>query len=149
MKKLLTYGAIAVYGLAVMTGCKKSDSSSSSASYTMSATIGGHAFSGAKCIAGINGAQLAIVGGLDGTAATFPNITINVQSYTGLGTYPIQIFSTTYFNTATLDSTLTQAAPAAYGSVIVTGTSPITGTFSFTCTDSTKVTNGSFSCLKP
>ncbi len=149
MKKLFIYVALLVSGAAAITGCtKKSDSSTPT--YSMKATVGSGAFNGSSCIAVLSGTNLSVVGGpfVNGVAS-YPNVSITILNYTGTGTYTIQLGSTTNLNTASYYTSMTQAAPAAYGSVTVNATSPMTGTFNFTLTDSTKITNGTFTCAKP
>ena len=143
MKKLLTLSAIALMGMAVISGCSKS--SSSSPSYTMTATIAGKSFNGTNCIASVAGGQLVVDGGAFTTAtATYPYIALSVANYTGTVTYS---FCGTTLNVAGIDSSASSLPVSQYGTITVTAASStvISGTFSFTCSDSTKVTGGTFS----
>ncbi len=144
MKKILFYAAIAATTLATFTGCtKKSDSSPS---YTMKATVGSTAFSSSSCIAGQTGTLLTVVGGIqNGATYNFPYITLSMVNYNGAGTYNIDLLN----NSASYAASLTDTKPAVRGSIVITAISPITGSFSFTLSDSTKVAGGSFTCKKP
>jgi hypothetical protein len=141
MKKNLTILAIAILGLVAFAGCKKSSSSSNG---TMSATIGGKSFTGNDCF--FSTVSGLVIDGFNGSGTTlvYPYFTLAVTGYTAgsTGTYTIDGFT----NIAGIDSSGTNVAVAAYGTITVTSatSSSLKGTFSFTCTDSTKVTLGSF-----
>jgi hypothetical protein len=160
-KNLNLVTAIAIIGLAAFSGCTKS----SSLSNTMTATISSASFSKTcgfnidSAGAGLNtGAGLNILGsdniyGLWGNA-NYPSINLFIVNYTvgQTGTFNITTSNITGTGTtAFIDSISTigglyASAIAQTGSIIITSasSSQIVGTFSFTCTDGTTVTNGSF-----
>ena len=141
MKKIIYSTAIAIMGLATITGCtKKSDSTPT---YSMKATINGVAFNGTGCYAGSGSGSLLISGGIGASSTTlsYPYIVLSVNTgYTGVGTYVFNSIA----NIAQVDSAAGSGAIGSYGTITITNTNPLTGTFSFTCSDSTKVTGGSF-----
>jgi hypothetical protein len=139
MKKTLTIAAMAVLGLAAFTGCSKS---SSSPSNTMTATINGASYSG-TCTAAINNGNLEIASGTGGTSLIYPSLVIGTSNYTGTGTYTQSSSNTLVFG---IDSSSSLVLVSSTGTITITSASStsISGTFSYTCTDSTKVTNGSF-----
>jgi len=140
MKKLLTLSAIALMGMALISSCSKS--SSSSPSYSMDATIAGKSFSGTNCTATISGASLAVDGGVFTSSPVYPYLTLGIFNYTGTGTYAI---GGTSVNLGGVDSSASVVLVSQYGTVTITSVSPnIVGTFSFTCSDSTKVSGGTF-----
>jgi len=139
MKKILTFAAIAAISFSAFTGCKKSSSSSS---YFVKATVNGTPLSLNYGYGIVNSGIVDIFGfNGSGTSVTFPEITL-VSTNSAAGTYTIDGMTVM----AAIDSSATSAIGAAYGTLTITTStaSVMTGTFSFTCTDSTKVTNGSF-----
>jgi hypothetical protein len=142
MKKFLSLSAVALMGMALISSCSKSSSSTSS-SYSMKATVNGAAFNGTNCIATISGTTLALNGGSYTTATpTYPYFTIGIENYSGVGTYALNGSTS---NIAGIDSSASSVLASAYGTVTITSVSPnIVGTFSFTLSDSTKVTSGTF-----
>ena len=150
MKKILSIMAIAMIGLFVFAGCSKK---SSSPSYTMKATVGSTAFSANNCIGNINSTLLSVYGyNASGTTATFPNITIQMSNYTAIGTFTID--TTAIFSSLTFQyyptSALTDVKSSKTGTLTLTSvtSTAIAGTFSFTCTDGTTVTGGTFSAKR-
>lgn len=147
MKKTLSFIIISAIGFAAITGCTKSSSSSSStttttgSTYFMKATINGVPFS--TNYAGASTAGVDIVG--VNISGILPSIVIYLPGF-AVNTYHVNDSSITLANSAVLDSSTYQMPISHYGTVIITtsNSSIISGTFSFTCADSTKVTNGSF-----
>ena len=124
--------------------CKKSSSSPSPHIY---ATINGKPFNGTNCIAKYirPGFNLDIYGGsFQDTNVTYPNIHLVAYNYFDLGP---NYYGLTYYGDAYLDSGAT-GVPAVHGGIAFTNQSLssayITGTFSFTATDSSTAINGSF-----
>jgi hypothetical protein len=149
MKKFLTFAAIAMIGLFAFSGCtKKSDSPS----YTMKATVGSTAFSVNNCYGLISGTSLSIFGySASGTTATYPNITIVDFNYTAPGTYDVSTSGTSMVTMAyypSSDPSAIKSAQTGTLTIATVTTTTITGTFSFTCTDGTVVSNGSFTARR-
>jgi hypothetical protein len=146
MKKLLTFSTIVMIGLVVLSSCSKK---SSSPSYLMTATVGATAFSGSNTYALTAGTDVSIFSYTgSGTTATPPYLEIVMPNFTGTGTYTFD--STLLSNTAGYYESSTSAKVAKSGSVIITSSSStsISGTFSFTTTDGTVVSNGKFTAKK-
>jgi Family of unknown function (DUF6252) len=135
MKNILTLTTMAAMALAAFTGCKKSSSSS----YTMSATINGHSFSTSGSTYVTAAKSTTSISGTDSKDAVAIALGLNSLS---TGTYTLGSGA----SAITIDSGITAASSAVYGTVIITSSnsSTVSGTFNFTCYDSTKVTNGSF-----
>ncbi|MBS1529305.1 MAG: hypothetical protein JSU01_03265 [Bacteroidetes bacterium] len=128
-------------------GCKKSSSNSSSSgssTYYIKATIGSTDFS---------------AGGAD-AGATYTYDIYNIFGATSTQTVQLGIFDTVITtgsdipldNISGVGNYLANGNPhaSAYGTIHITSVTPnIQGNFSFTCTDSTKVTNGTFSVKHP
>lgn len=153
MKKTITLMAIAACGMITMFSCKKNDNSGTVATGSMTATINGVSFSGSRCVATVeNDSGLAITGGpVDGIGIGYPMVFISTGHYHGVGTYTSITLDD---NAASIDSTsaddtsFNMGKHSVYSTLIITATTPnITGTFSFTTEDSTKVTNGSFTAI--
>jgi len=149
MKKILTFSAIALFGIAVISGCIKS---SSSPHYTMTATIGVTPYILTNCeayyYASLRGRDVVISANQNTIIGHnyIPSITLQwVDSSISTGTFSLAD-STIYNSTECAVS----PAPgytlfAVNGSVTITSVSPtVVGTFSFTCTDSTVVSNEKF-----
>ena len=139
MKKafLLVIGLLGVAAV----GCKKANDAPPG--YFMSANIGASSFDVGTCAVSIGNSSFAMLAtsGTSHGSNLYPEIGINVYSgYTGPGRYALD--SNSYY--AKADSNSVSFMGVAYGTVTITGSDPFTGTFSFTCKDSTKVTNGSF-----
>lgn len=153
MRKTITLLAIAACGVVTMFSCKKKDNSGTAATGSMTATINGASFSGNKCVATIeNDSMLAITGGpADGIGFGYPMLVVTSSHYHGVGTYT----STSFYDQAGIidsaaanDSTVDMSKYSVTATLNITATTPnITGTFSFTTLDSTKVTNGSFTAI--
>ena len=143
MKKLFSIAAIVMIGALAFTSCKKSDNSSSNG--TLTATAGTTSINSSYCAASLLGTNLGIgsVNLSSGTLA-YPYITLQIGNFTTAGTYTMDGVTTGagYI----VGSNASDIKTAAYGTIVVTSVSStqVSGTFSFTCTDSTKVTNGSF-----
>jgi len=162
-KNLNPVTVIAIIGLAIFSGCtKSSDSLNSNWNLNptpsmvpgfMKASINGAPFADTSSLgANISGSQMVITGfDTSSFSIGWPQITLLINSYKGAGTYIIPGTGTPV-NICSLDSTPSGsvAYSAIYGTVTITATTPyIVGTFSFTCADSAKVTNGSFSVVAP
>ena len=148
MKKTITLLAFVSCGMITMFSCKKSDNPSTPATGSMTATINGAAYNGTKCVLELDDSSLSITGGTaDGLFIDAPLVFLGVTNYAGVGTYTIDGVK----NIASIDSTgsdSTFTKDAVYGTVNITATTPhITGTFSFTTRDSTKVANGNFTSI--
>ena len=148
MKKISTLVAVAAIGISALTGCKKSDSSSSS--YNMKATVGTTAFNTSNCIATYSSGILQITAWTgSSSSATFPIMQIDVIGWNqATGT-------TTFDSTATtgIEEYLPTSSSAFIdrsGTLHITAVSAtsISGTFSFTGTDGTAVTGGSFTAKR-
>lgn len=151
MKKILTFAAAAVLGLATLSGCSKS--SSPSPSYFMKATIGGTSFNVTNCYAVTTGSVLSITGSSGTTTtSTPPMFGITIYSYSNPGTYKVDTALTTATVAGTYATTMNPADMKASkaGTVVITSASSatISGTFSFTFTDGTAVTAGSFTAKR-
>ncbi len=150
MKRILTFSAIAMIGLAVFSGCKKS----SSTSYSMKATVGSTAFSVTNSYATLNGTNLAITGnsGSSTSASSAPYLTIVLSNYTAPGVYAID----TTLNVPVVDATWAADMTMAdwkyshTGSVTITSlsSSVVVGTFNFVCADGTTINSGTFSARR-
>lgn len=125
---------------------KKSDSktTTTTTTATMTANVGGHTFStsGTMITADVQAGGMNVTGSI---AATKESIILSVdKSPASTGTYLIKDFTI-----ATYQMGLDVKA-AKYGTIIFTSISPNwEGTFSFTCEDSTKITDGKFSIKAP
>jgi hypothetical protein len=125
------------------TGCKKSSSAPASTNF-MKAKINGQDFNGKSVGSSISGTRLTLTGSMSASLG-YPQIVLSAGVYNGTGMYDLGLTA----NYGSLDSSFTTSSQIFYGNFTVTATDPnITGTFSFTCFDSTKVTEGTFSCPK-
>jgi len=146
MKKILTIAAIAMIGLLTFAGCSKK--SSSGPSYYMKATLGSSAYNAGNCIASSNGAGGLTITGLGGssTSPTPPYVSVEIVTWSNAaGTFNFDSTMTTNFAQYILSDTTSKISKS--GSVIVNTVSStvVTGTFTFTCTDGTVVSGGTFS----
>jgi hypothetical protein len=148
MKKIITLAMALMLGVLFMTGCsKKSDSPS----YSMKATAGGTAISANNASATLAGGSLAIAGiNSSGGAATPPYISMTIVNFTGTGTYNIDASGTVASASYFPDSDLSHVKISKTGSIVVTSSSSasVSGTFSFTTTDGTSVTGGTFTAKR-
>jgi hypothetical protein len=149
MKKIFTYLAIAIIGLASLASCsKKSDSTPA---YSMKATIGTTAVSETSCIAIVNGSALSVTG-FTGSSTTPPYFNLTIQNFSGAGTYTLD--STAIVPVVTCiyypDAIVTNTKVAKSGTITVTSSSStsVSGTFSFLCSDGTSISGGSFTAKK-
>lgn len=125
-------------------GCKKP---ATNPSVYMKATINGQTFFGSNCVSTVANNYLFINGGnLTDTIgpSQFPqiNLILNTSGSTLTGTYVIDGVN----NKAKLDSAIYVEYSSYSGTVTISSAkaSYISGSFQFTCSDSTKVTNGAF-----
>jgi len=140
MKKLLAFSSIAMIAMSVFSGCSKSSSGSS---YFMKETIAGKSYSSTYCAAGSSSGYVTIAGS-SGTSLTYPYVTLTLANYNKTtGTFTLDTTLTGSFAEYNKDASTVVLAKS--GSVTITSASPnIVGTFSFTCTDGTVVSGGSF-----
>ncbi len=143
MKKIFTIAAIALMGLALFSGCSKSDSTPS---YTMKESIGGTSFSSSNCLSASYSGIFTEIYGFEGNSVTptYPYIGLFLINYAKTtGTFTID--STMTSNFAQIVTSATTNKLAKTGTITITSVSPnIVGTFSFTVTDGTAVTGGTF-----
>lgn len=152
MKKTIALMAFAALSTLTMFSCKKKDNNNTSSNGSMTATINNTSFSASRCTSAVADTILNITGAnYSGTTVEYPIVTLTVYNYHGVGTYTLdQSTFSGVTGTANIDSSSSTTTAIAntlstYGTINITSTSPnITGTFSFTTEDSTKVTNGSF-----
>jgi hypothetical protein len=146
MKKHLTFVAIAFLGISTLYSCTKSSSSSSSP-YVMSVSKNGTTVSASgktAVYAVVAGTDLQIYGetisGKDTSGFVF-----NIVDYAGAGTYSLSD-STDLAEYVSTNGTTASIIMAQSGTVVVKSatSSVVTGTFSFTGTDGTQFTNGTF-----
>ncbi len=139
MKSILKLAFAGILAVASLNSCSKKSSTTSSRH--MDATVNGGGFHVVNCTATQNGTQLQITGLQPNVAVDgMPNISMNIVNYTGAGTYTIASGGTS----ANYLGSMVSSSIAVSGTINITAVNPITGTFSFTCNDGTKVTNGNF-----
>ena len=113
----------------------------------MTATLGSTSFNGNNCVFGISGGALSIWGFTgSGVTPVLPYIELSILNYTAGATGTYTISDTSVNVIAAIDSAGAGGAAAAYGTITITSASAsaVSGTFSFTTDDSTKVSNGKF-----
>ena len=145
MKKVLGIIAVVVLSTGIFVSCSKSKSSSS-ANGSLKATAGGVSVSSNYCFTAESDSTLAIDGfNLNSTASVFPYITVQIDQWNGAaGTFAFDSTSNNgigyYFASASVTKT------ANHGSVTITSVSAtdVNGTFTFTCTDGTVISGGTF-----
>jgi len=109
---------------------------------TSAISLPGPGFTAQDVKATLTGSSLTIKGTYWSPLQT---ITLNIDNYTpGTGSYTLNAGGNAIYDIpGTTDN-------SAYGVVTITATSPLlTGTFSFTCKDSTRLSSGTFSCAAP
>lgn len=142
-----------VFFIAAITigSCKKDTASKTTSSHFVLATVsgGGGSFSASDGMVKTNknsGSPLPYVE-VNGTSPSGTSITVWIYSYAGtIGTFSMDgsNYGGTYKPTTTA-----AAMPSAHGSLTVTAVTPnLTGSFNFTCTDSTVIT-GTFNSTTP
>lgn len=163
MKTAIRFVLVAAILFAGFSACHKS---SNPPPYFMTATINGSPFSVSNCVATLDSNTLGYVSvvinganytsGSGGSVLIAPYITLSISNLTGVGTYImadtlIPPADTLYYTvTGQVDSAngLAHSISSRYGTITITQLSPnLVGTFSFTGTDSGKVTNGSFTAF--
>ena len=155
MKNLsIFFVAVFIIAATIFTGCTPSTSSSSS-SYVMKATISGSTpMNGSICLAALVSSTLGITGStVTGGIAGPPQINLSIGSWSGTtGTFPLtNVSSATSGNFGQYISTTgVLAKVSSAGNLIITSvtSTQIKGTFSFTCTDGTVVSAGSFTAQR-
>lgn len=156
MKKLTIACAVGAIALFTISGCKKKTDSTPVAT-SMTATINGVAFSGSTSLFAINNGDLEVDGGNLNTQNNVsvqlldPYIRLKIANYIAgtTGTYSFNTASGSYTGSAEIDSnsvSIDGIIMGTTGTITITSStsSVISGTFSFNCADSTKVTNGAF-----
>jgi hypothetical protein len=156
MKKLsILFVAVFIIAATIFTGCTPSTSSSSS-SYVMKANISGSTpMNGSICLAAEVSSSLGISGStVTGGIAGPPQINLSIGTWSGTtGTFPLtNVTSATEGNFGQYISTTgVMAKVSSAGNLVITSvtSTQIKGTFSFTCTDGTVVSAGSFTAQRP
>lgn len=141
--------------------CKKSNGSGS----FITATINGKPFSRGNCVFILDtgtfkslqvfGADPNPAGGGGVNDFLFPFLKFLILDFNGPGTYSItntfagttggNPFPASPVTGAGVDSSDTNVIPGVYDTLVITAVSPnVVGTFSFSCTNSTRVVNGRF-----
>lgn len=146
MRKQLAGIALALVCAGAFNSCTKKSTTNSTPANSMKATVGSTSFAATSVATSKNGSLVDIAGVKDASNT----LSLVLSGYTGAaGTYTIDNMGTT-LNEAIVETNGATVA-AAHGSIVVTsvGSSTMSGTFSFTCTDSTKVTGGTFTCALP
>ena len=144
MNKIVPISVLALLGMLMMTGCiKKKDTP---ISYTMTANVGGTAYKAALCIAfaGSSTMEIEAETTTSGATITYPyiNLWLTGTSFS-LGTFSFD--STMARNYAEYIISTSSFKIAQSGSITITSVTPnVVGTFSFTCTDGTTITDGKF-----
>jgi len=136
--------AIAAILIVDLDSCKKP---SDQLQLSVRATINGTPFFGSNCVSTLLGTALFITGGnfsdSTGVPITLPTIGLIIDTHHPPATGTFVIDTVQY--KASLDSTTYVYLQAVSGSISLTSISPqITGSFYFTCSDSTKIINGTF-----
>ncbi len=145
MKNIITCTLLFAFTLIAGIGCKKGSDSG----YRMTANINGATTFNTACRAQQTGTQLHITGQNQTTTTDdFPVIGLYISNYTGPGTY---VLNTTtdpnLMNTGIYDASLSVANPSINGSIVITSTIPLKGTFSFNSSTGASITSGNFSCI--
>jgi hypothetical protein len=150
MRQFTLIAVFSLFSISMFTGCFPT-ASSVAPSYGMTATIGSTHLNATVVNAYSTMNILAITGSsVNGSAAGRPQINITVPNWNGAaGTFTLMPGMGGTFNGPFAEYIPTDSSYALlsqHGTVVVNSvsTSTITGTFSFTCTDSTAVTAGSF-----
>ena len=144
MKNILIVTVCVLIGLAVVTGCQKS---ASTTNYSMDAIIAGKPtiFNNCFVSAGYNSitgsASNYVIEGLS-NSSNFPYIMLSVPAIKDTTYY---ISGTTVSNYAKYFVDTVTTKYAASGIVVIASVSPyVIGSYSFTCTDGTTITQGTF-----
>ncbi|MCW3123499.1 MAG: hypothetical protein JWQ38_2991 [Flavipsychrobacter sp.] len=143
MKKIFTSIAMLVSMIA-FTGCEKKSDTTKTTTASMTANAGGHSFatSGTMITADVQSGTMNVTGSITATQESI--ILIVDKTPPATGSYPIKDFTIATYGIG--------GVPKAglYGTITFTSISPDwEGTFSFTCTDSTKITDGKFKIKAP
>jgi hypothetical protein len=143
MKKIITPVLAATFCLLSLAGCtKKSSSTSSTGSET--ATVAGTAFSSAACYETSAGGAFYMISAGNGSVTIGINI---MSSSITAGTYAFDSTGTTNSASYTNGSGTKTAKSGSVTITSVTAGANVVGTFSFTCTDGTAITNGKFTAI--
>jgi len=143
MKSFLTFAAFALVGLAIFTGCQKSEPTTTT--YKMSVDVGSKPMYFGNCFVNISynplGASNYVLEGVQ-DSADFPSVFI-AMPYVATGVYNIGSGSTPYYAKYFSDTVTSHIASS--GVLVISSTSPaVVGTYSFTCTDGTVLSKASF-----
>ncbi len=133
----------------LFTGCSPSGGSSPASSYFMKATIGSTTMNGTSCIATVVSSTLGITGStVTAGAGGPPQINLTVSNWSGAtGTFALTTVGSVTNNFGQYISAAgTTAKTSNSGTLTITSVSAteVKGTFNFTCTDGTVVSDGSF-----
>ncbi len=134
-----------------LTGCKKEPASKTTTSHFMSASISGSggvfSSSGAMVTTNKNAASPNPYVEVNGTSTSGARITVWIYSYIGaIGTFSMD--GTSYGGTYRPSGTA-MPVPSAHGSLTISAVTPnVTGSFNFTCWDSTVIA-GTFNSTTP
>ena len=139
-KVILKAAAIALF---LFQSCKKADNGGQ---YSLTATIGSTRFSTSDAtLQTISNTYIVI----NSTSSSQGSIGLELDTYNGIGTYPLVyrgVLPTAYVEINKSVPTGTIEHDCAYGQIVITSITPnMSGTFYFVCTDSTVVSNGTFS----
>jgi hypothetical protein len=140
MRKHIILAAIAVMSIAAFVGCKKS---SSTPGYSMKATVGTTAYSVSNCFGVKLDSSLTIEGIAGGTTTSFPYLAVTLSTWSGnTGTFALDSFVN--FGEYILSDTSAKESKSGTLTITSVSSTTIAGTFSFTCSDGTVVSGGSF-----
>ena len=155
LKPTYRIGYIALLILFAIASCSKTTTptnTSTGSVYSMNASIGGTPFSRDSCLFSLQtdtgNAEIVGWAGLPTTRSDYyPQITLFISpSYHGIGTYNLNDSGN---DAEILFSNTTPMGFSQNGVITITAASPnIVGTFSFTTTSGTVVTNGTFTALR-
>ncbi len=148
MKKFLLIAATTMIAFGGTTGCKKD--SSTSPSYSMKATVGSSSFNTSHCIASAANGGLIITGWTgSSTTATAPMMVIAITSWNqGTGTVNFDASMSNGYEEYVASTTTTSLAQTGTVNITSVASNAISGTFSFTATDGTVVSGGTFTAQK-
>ncbi len=144
MKKSLTFVVAALVMISAFTGCEKGDTTGT---YSMTANIGGTPVAFDNSLVNvvskpITGTVSYVIQGLN-NQKSYPYIYIYIPTNT-TGTYSIGGYGSPVYAIYAVDTLTTKYSNS--GSLVFAAGFPLaTGAYSFTCTDGTVISSGSFS----
>jgi hypothetical protein len=148
MRKIQTIAAMALLGLSALTACSKK---SSSPTYVMKATVGSTSFNESSHVLAIASGGGLIITGSAGTVTTSapPQITIAIVSWSGsTGTTTFDSTAATGYEEYLPNSSTVSESKTGTVTITSVSSTAVSGTFSFTATDGTVVSNGSFTAQR-